>query len=271
MQGWRILQENLPKSIYVYAFESKIDLLKAVIVGAARTPYHHGLLFFNLSFLSTYPTSPPQVHYHSHGLRMNPNLYTNGYVCLSLINTWECNNQERRDHSISTILQVLHSLQALVLNEEPYINEPGYEKSNPKYNQVDSMTYSNNVFILSCKTMQYLIKKLPTNFETFVVSHFRSCGSLVLRACNAYREGRERVGCYKSDESSSSSSLTDVIEISSKFKEDMDLIYPKLVEAFIGIGASMEDMNELKKVSPNKRKLTEKISGRKSVKKIKKS
>ncbi|KAL7164654.1 hypothetical protein ACSBR2_040535 [Camellia fascicularis] len=171
---------------------------------------------------------------------MNPNLYTNGYVCLSLINTWDGNNQERWDHSISTILQVLLSLQSLVLNEEPYINELGYEKSYPKYNQVDSMTYSNDVFRLSCKKMQYLIQKPPTNFETFVASHFRSCGSLVLRACNVYREGRMRVGCYKNDESSSSSSLTDVIEILSKFKEDMDSIYPKLVEAFTGIGASME-------------------------------
>ncbi|KAL7212547.1 hypothetical protein ACSBR2_015276 [Camellia fascicularis] len=119
-------------------------------------------------------------------------------ICLNLINTWDGNKQERWDHSISNIFQVLLSLQALMLNEEPYINE-------------------------------------------------------------------------QNDESSSSSSLTDVIEVSSKFKEDMDLIYPKFVEAFTGIGASMEDMNELKKVSPNKLKVTEKTSGRTSVKKIKKS
>ncbi|KAF4358932.1 hypothetical protein F8388_012901, partial [Cannabis sativa] len=77
MKEWRILERNLPDSIYVRVYENRIDLLRAVIVGAAGTPYHDGLYFFDLAFPSDYPARPPKVHYRSYGLRLNPNLYAN--------------------------------------------------------------------------------------------------------------------------------------------------------------------------------------------------
>uniref|UniRef100_A0A0E0FJ47 UBC core domain-containing protein n=1 Tax=Oryza nivara TaxID=4536 RepID=A0A0E0FJ47_ORYNI len=85
---WKLLQKDLPESIYVRAYEDRIDLLRAAIVGPAGTPYHDGLFFFDVRFPSEYPQSPPKVHYHSGGLRLNPNLYESGKVCLSLLNTW---------------------------------------------------------------------------------------------------------------------------------------------------------------------------------------
>lgn len=36
-----------------------MDLMRAVIIGAAGTPYHDGLFFFDIMFPSTYPQSPP--------------------------------------------------------------------------------------------------------------------------------------------------------------------------------------------------------------------
>ncbi|XLR08874.1 hypothetical protein HN51_063881 [Arachis hypogaea] len=38
MKEWKILEEHLPDSIYVRVYESRIDLMRAVIVGAAGTP-----------------------------------------------------------------------------------------------------------------------------------------------------------------------------------------------------------------------------------------
>lgn len=45
--------------------------------------------------------------YRSWGLRVNPNLYENGYVCLSLLNTWNGRAHECWNPEASTLLQVL--------------------------------------------------------------------------------------------------------------------------------------------------------------------
>ncbi|XBI15743.1 hypothetical protein VPH35_058111 [Triticum aestivum] len=85
---WKILKNDLPETIYVRAFEDRMDLLRVVMVGASGTPYHDGLFFFDLQLPPSYPDAPPQVYYHSFGLRLNPNLYESGTVCLSLLNTF---------------------------------------------------------------------------------------------------------------------------------------------------------------------------------------
>ncbi|KAG5141255.1 hypothetical protein JHK84_035023 [Glycine max] len=58
-EEWRILEKDLPASIFVRVFESRMDLLRAVIIGAEGTPYHDGLFFFDVFFPSAYPNVPP--------------------------------------------------------------------------------------------------------------------------------------------------------------------------------------------------------------------
>ena len=41
------------------ACESRMDLMRAVIVGAEGTPYHDGVFFFDIHFPDTYPSVPP--------------------------------------------------------------------------------------------------------------------------------------------------------------------------------------------------------------------
>jgi ubiquitin-conjugating enzyme E2 O len=43
----------------VRAYEDRMDLLRAVIMGPAGTPYHDGLFFFDIYFPSQYPSVPP--------------------------------------------------------------------------------------------------------------------------------------------------------------------------------------------------------------------
>nr|ABF98196.1 Ubiquitin-conjugating enzyme family protein, expressed [Oryza sativa Japonica Group] len=61
---WRLLQKDLPESIYVRVYEDRIDLLRAAIVGPAETPYHDGLFFFDVCFPSEYPQSHRLTHVH---------------------------------------------------------------------------------------------------------------------------------------------------------------------------------------------------------------
>jgi ubiquitin-conjugating enzyme E2 O len=103
-----------------------------------------------------------KVYYHSGGLRLNPNLYESGKVCLSLLNTWWGNGCEKWAKSNSTLLQVLVSIQGLVLNDKPYFNEPGNKNSaKTAVGEMNSLAYNQTTFVLSCKTMLYSILNPP--------------------------------------------------------------------------------------------------------------
>ncbi|KAI7747213.1 hypothetical protein M8C21_007938, partial [Ambrosia artemisiifolia] len=232
-------QQNLDlqqaNTIYVRAYESRMDLLRAVIIGAEGTPYHDGLFFFDACFPSDYPKSPPLVHYRSGGLHINPNLYDNGYVCLSLLNTWRGQKKEMWVPSKSTMLQVLVSIQGLILNMKPYFNEPGYESDiGSDYAEKSSLQYNENTFILSLKTMVYTMNNPPKNFEDLVIGHFQHRVRDILMACKAYTEGVQ-VGCVVKG------GVQDVDEgndsCSAQFKHDVDSYIKTLVAAFEKIGA----------------------------------
>lgn len=244
MKEWRILEKNLPDSIYVRVYETRIDLLRAVIVGAAGTPYHDALFFFDISFPPEYPTRPPNVHYRSYGLRLNPNLYQSGYVCLSLLNTWFGKKRERWDPSQSTVLQVLLSIQALVLNEKPYFNEPGTGSPGGSTAEKKSRAYNEDAFVLTSKTTLYSLRKPPKNFEAFTGEHFRERGSVILRACSAYANGRVGIGYYRDEEEIESCSSCNSNSVSKKFKASMQELYPQLVQAFKKNGTRWGDLVE---------------------------
>eukprot|EP00793_Prasinoderma_coloniale_P001675 PRCOL_00003480-RA len=46
---WAMLQEGLPEGIYVRWSESRLDLVRAAIVGPKKTPYHDGLFLFDIT------------------------------------------------------------------------------------------------------------------------------------------------------------------------------------------------------------------------------
>lgn len=196
---WKILEKDLPDSIFVRAYETRMDLLRAVIIGPAGTPYHDGLFVFDVHFPPNYPDIPPMVYYYSGGLRLNPNLYDCGKVCLSLLNTWTGKGNEKWMPKKSTMLQVLVSIQALILNANPFFNEPGYDNMYPgAEGEKKSKAYNEDIFILSLKTMMYTLRRPPKHFEELVGDHFRSRADSILSACKGYMEGVP-VGCIRSN------------------------------------------------------------------------
>ncbi|MCL7049465.1 hypothetical protein MKW94_026397 [Papaver nudicaule] len=250
---WRILEKNLPDSIFVRVYEGRVvDLLRAVIIGPEGTPYHDGLFFFDIQVPSDYPASPPKVHYRSFGYDLNPNLYSGGKVCLSLLNTWPGDNEKQNwNPSQSTILQVLLSIQALVLNAKPLFNEPLYDlfSDSRPWVKKRSLRYNEKVFIKSCKTMVSLLNSPPKSFGEFVSQHFRNRASTILVAFNAYINGQANIGDpITTTVAPEISSFTSV-----DFKMEAAIQYPKLVESFIRNGSSLESM-ELLDTSKNMRK-----------------
>ncbi|KAJ6878115.1 ubiquitin-conjugating enzyme E2 38 [Populus alba x Populus x berolinensis] len=187
---WKSLEKDLPDTIFVRVYETRMELLRAVIAGPAGTPYHDGLFVFDCIFPPTYPDAPPMVYYYSGGLRLNPNLYECGKVCLSLLGTWSGKETEMWIPGKSTMLQVLVSIQALILNAKPFFNEPGYESSYVgAEGDKRSKKYNEEVFILSLKTMMYTLRRPPKHFEDLVIGHFQNRAHNILVACKAYADG----------------------------------------------------------------------------------
>jgi len=60
-----------------------------MIVGPRGTPYADAPFFFDVRLHDSYPAKPPHVFFKSLSKCLNPNLYENGMVCLSLLGTWE--------------------------------------------------------------------------------------------------------------------------------------------------------------------------------------
>ncbi|EAT86765.2 hypothetical protein SNOG_05701 [Parastagonospora nodorum SN15] len=111
--------------------ESRLDLLRVMMIGPNETPYEYAPFVIDFHLPSTYPQTPPEAFFHSwtngNG-PVNPNLYEDGKICLSLLGTWHTDERnESWSPAKSTLLQVLVSVMGLVLVKEPYYNEAGYE------------------------------------------------------------------------------------------------------------------------------------------------
>jgi len=134
----------------------------ALIIGPEDTIYNYGYYFFKFNFKEDYPYKPPFVEYltNEHGIRFHPNLYRNGKVCLSLLNTW---NGEQWT-SCQTIRTILLNLVTL-FNNKPLLHEPGITEKYKYFNQYNEIIkYSNyNTSIISVLNK----KIIPNLYEIF--------------------------------------------------------------------------------------------------------
>lgn len=104
--------------------------ITALVVGPPGTPYANAMLLFRIIIDNAYPNHCPTVKCLSTDggtIRLNPNLYSNGKVCLSILGTWGGESHESW-RSTYSVLYILRCLQSMVLTEAPFFNEPGFEK-----------------------------------------------------------------------------------------------------------------------------------------------
>ena len=80
------------------------------------------------------------------------------------------------------MLQVLLSLQGLVLIADPYYNEAGYEvQRGTDEGKHNSRLYSENALLISLETsVLHIIKHPPRHFESLVVSHFKMSAGQIM-------------------------------------------------------------------------------------------
>jgi len=142
----------------------------ALIIGPKDTPYENGFYLFEFNFPDTYPFNPPKVKFHTYDgfTRFNPNLYINGNVCLSILNTWE-GEKWSACQSIRSILLTLTT----ILNDKPLLNEPGITILHKDFDSYNELLEYKNVEI---SILKYLEKtNLNYMFHIFhknMVEHF---------------------------------------------------------------------------------------------------
>uniref|UniRef100_A0A8D0GTX2 UBC core domain-containing protein n=1 Tax=Sphenodon punctatus TaxID=8508 RepID=A0A8D0GTX2_SPHPU len=124
-----------------------------------------------------YPAVPPLFRYLSQcSGRLNPNLYDNGKVCVSLLGTWIGKGTERWT-SKSSLLQVLISIQGLILVNEPYYNEAGFDSDRGlQEGYENSRCYNEMALIRVVQSMTQLLRRPVEVFEYEIREHFRSNG-----------------------------------------------------------------------------------------------
>ncbi|XP_064597872.1 uncharacterized protein LOC135464377 [Liolophura sinensis] len=194
MKEMKQLRNSLPvhpdAAIFVRQDEERIDLMRAIITGPVDTPYSLGCFTFDIYFPNSYPNIPPLVKIITTGngtVRFNPNLYSDGKVCLSLLGTWHAGDaSEKWSATKSSLYQVLVSIQSLILIPHPMFNEPGYEGlKETKEGQSRSKTYNNNIRLWTVRhAMLGQLRSPPAGFEDLIRKHFTIQKNAILKLCS---------------------------------------------------------------------------------------
>ena len=142
----------------------------AMIIGPKDTPYENGFYFFEFIYPDNYPFCPPKVIFKTHDgkTRFNPNLYINGYVCLSLLNTWP----GEKWSACQSLRSILLSLCTL-FNENPLLNEPGITINNSNIQSYNNIIHYRNIEISILKCLN--IDDIEDNYKIFypfIKKHF---------------------------------------------------------------------------------------------------
>ncbi|XP_070835737.1 (E3-independent) E2 ubiquitin-conjugating enzyme UBE2O isoform X3 [Chaetodon trifascialis] len=187
-----LLATSLPDGIMVKTFEDRMDLFSALIKGPTRTPYEDGLFLFDIQLPNIYPAVPPLFRYLSQcSGRLNPNLYDNGKVCVSLLGTWIGKGTERWT-SKSSLLQVLISIQGLILVNEPYYNEAGFDSDRGlQEGYENSRCYNEMALIKMVQSMTQLLLNPVEVFKQEIQEHFASNGWRLVHRLDVWLELNE--------------------------------------------------------------------------------
>ena len=182
LQEIQSLSKSLPinkeSSIFFKYDEENAGVFRFLITGPKDTPYQDGCFLFEMILNNDYPNTPPRVHFLTTGygkVRFNPNLYTCGKVCLSLLGTWAGKEGEQWNPKTSTLLQILVSIQSLIFTDNPYFNEPGYEKNiNSEVGKKANDDYNKIIKSYTQKwAIENMINKPPEDFKEIIIKHFQ--------------------------------------------------------------------------------------------------
>lgn len=168
LKDLQIYNESNLEKIWLWTNNDDICDLRAIIIGPEDTAYADTFLFFKIIVDTDYPLKNPTVTHittvMNTQMRLHPNLYGNGKVCLSILGTFSGPSWSPM-YNLTTILIQIQSL----LDKEPWKHEPGYEtKEYCNYNKY--IEYG----AISCGVVEILMRKneYPDEIYKKIREHF---------------------------------------------------------------------------------------------------
>ena len=152
--------------IYMDYNMNDLTNMKLLIIGPEGTPYENGFYFFNITLPLNYPFIPPRFKFINNidNIRFHPNFYVDGYVCLSVLNTWGKNDWSPCQN-LASIASTIQS----VMNDNPITNEPEFENETGTISQ----NYYKIIEYYNLKGSVIKILKSPiSNFTKIVEDYF---------------------------------------------------------------------------------------------------
>jgi len=166
------------QGIYYTHDEEEMLVGYALIIGPEDSVYEYGNYFFKFDFPTEYPYKPPKVTFYCCDplIRFHPNLYKNGKVCLSLLNTWQgpgwtsCQN-------IKSILLTIVS----IMDNKPLLHEPGIQETHRDFNNYTNIIEYKNMetSILDILT-RHSLPDLFVSFYSVIETEFKKNKDKVL-------------------------------------------------------------------------------------------
>lgn len=238
----KIVKGNFEKErIYTWFDQEDIYHARAMLIGPEDTPYHNGYYFFDIRYPKNYPISPPQFKYMTldNAWRANPNLYKDGKVCVSLLNTWQ-GPQWTACHNLGSVLV---AVQSLILGvKHPIQNEPGWEsETGNKSRDYNRLLEYHNLRVAVIK----MILDTPYGFECFktpMIDHFMENRFGFMKYIESIKKLDKKVFSSR------------IYSMSYKFnvknlEEGMNTIYDKYIDAYnkkcINFENNVNDLNNV--------------------------
>lgn len=126
LSEWKELSTGELEGIWVEQINNTLDHFVVMIL-APDGPYEGGFFLFDIQLPIDYPFNPPKAKLlNTHdSVRIHPNLYGNGLICLSILGTF---SGPKWAPSLG-IRTVLLSIRSLLAMDHPIQGEPGHESS----------------------------------------------------------------------------------------------------------------------------------------------
>lgn len=189
----------------IYYEHDEANMMKGyvLIIPTNKSPYQFGNYFFSVEFPINYPYSPPKLSYMTNNgrTRFHPNLYRNGRVCLSILNTWKGDKWTACNTLSSVLLHV-----ATLFTEKPFLHEPGITENHHDFRSytkvIEYQNYETAIYDILGKSVN-LPEGFYEKFSDIVNENYEKNKNEIMEVLKK-RKNREKreyeVGFYKMKE-----------------------------------------------------------------------
>ena len=134
-----------------------LSQINTIIIGPKNTSFQGGFFWIKLEPSAKYPFEPPKGTFMSpvQKLRVHPNLYCEGKICLSILGTWSGPSWT----SLLNFSSIILSIQS-ILCENPITNEPGCEK----YSKESAISSNYNI-VVKYTTLRMILNFLQCKYN----------------------------------------------------------------------------------------------------------